>query len=158
MERGFEQLILFAFILLAGVFDLLVRWLKSRRQKDGRVDASRYDENPVLVEEEADFELSDDVELFDRELSGEELIERGLADEEVAERRVPPPVPPLPVPVPVVTRRPAPPEPSRPRRVSRRLLTGPLDARRGIVLMTILGPCRGLERADSDADTALRSR
>jgi hypothetical protein len=39
----------------------------------------------------------------------------------------------------------APPAPSeRPRR-SRRLFAGRRDARRGIVLVTVLGPCRGIE-------------
>jgi hypothetical protein len=134
MERGFEQLFIIAAVILAGVFDLLVRWRKSRQRKDAPADASRYDQNPVLVEEEADSGLPSDIEL-----SGEELVERG----------VPPPLPP-PARVPVVSRRPAPP-PIRPRRVSRRLLVNPLDARRGIVMMTILGPCRGLERPDSEA-------
>ena len=145
MEGAFEQLIVIAAIILLGVFDRLVRWLKSRQQKDTPVDASRYDENPKLVEEEADFELPVDGELpSDIELSGEELVERALSGEELVERRVPPPLP-LPPPVPVISRRPAPPPPIGPRRVSRRLLTDPLDARRGIVMMTILGPCRGLE-------------
>lgn len=146
MERGFEQLIVMAAIILAGVFDLLVRWLKSRQRKDAPVDAGRSDENPVLVEEEADFGLPAEVELLsDVELSGEELVER----------RGPPPLPPPPVPV--VSRRPAPPPPSRPRRVSRRLLAGPLDARRGIVMMTILGPCRALERRGSELNQLSRT-
>jgi len=34
---------------------------------------------------------------------------------------------------------------ARPRRARRRLLRGHRDARRGIVLITVLGPCRGLE-------------
>ena len=135
MEQVFEQLLVIAAIILAGLYNLLVRSLKSRQRKDAPVDATRFDENPVLVEEEADFELPADVELpSDIELPGEELIER----------RVTLPLPPPP-PVPVVFWRPAPPPPIRPRRVSRRLLTDPLDARRGIVMMTILGPCRGLE-------------
>ena len=121
MERGLEQLLVIAAIILAGVFEVLVRWVKSLQRKDAPVDASRYDENPVLVDEDADFELPADVELpTDIKLTGEELVERA-------------------------------PPPSRPRRVSRRLLASPLDARRGIIMMTILGPCRGLERPDSEA-------
>lgn len=184
MERGFEQLIVIAAVILAGVFDVLVRWVKSRQRRDAPVDATRYDEKPLLVEEEADFELPADVDLpSDIELSGEELVERTQSrgeraeraqsreeqaeralsreeqveraqfGEELVERRVPmaPPPPPVPARAPVVSRRPAPPPPIRPRRVSRRLLTSPLDARRGIIMMTILGPCRGLERPDSEA-------
>jgi hypothetical protein len=61
----------------------------------------------------------------------------------------PAPVPPRPAPVPAGGargRQPAPPErqaaaPPRPRRWTRR------DLRRGIVLVAVLGPCRGLETA-----------
>ena len=63
---------------------------------------------------------------------------------------LPPPVPERPV-VPrprraAEERRPSPVAPAtRPRRARRRLLRGHRDARRGIVLITVLGPCRGLE-------------
>jgi hypothetical protein len=132
MERGLEQLIIIVAIILAGVLDLILRWLKGRQRKDQPVDAGADDEQVVLLEE-ADIELPADIQLPE-----EAMVERRLT---------PPPPPPPPAPAP-----PPPPLPAiRPRRVARRLLPHPLDARRGIVMMTVLGPCRGLQRPDSDA-------
>jgi len=58
--------------------------------------------------------------------------------------------PPPPAAMPSPPRSPPPLRPRR-RRRARRWLTHPLDARSGIVLMAILGPCRGLQAPHSDA-------
>ncbi|MEX2111224.1 MAG: hypothetical protein WD802_11500 [Gemmatimonadaceae bacterium] len=134
MERGLEQLIIIVAIILAGVLDLILRWLKGRQRRDEPVDAGADDEHVVLLEE-ADIELPADFQ---------------LPEEAMVEGRLTPPPPP-PAPEPVISRRPPPPPAIRPRRVARRLLPHPLDARRGIVMMTVLGPCRGLQPPDSDA-------
>lgn len=128
MERGFEQLILIVVILLAAVFDFVVRWLRRRQGKDESVGAGPADEQPLLLEE------------HEIELPEAPAVERGL-----------PLPPPAPAEVPVVFRRPLPPPAIKPPRVARRLLRQPLDARRGIVMMAVLGPCRGLQAADREA-------
>ena len=72
------------------------------------------------------------------------------ADTELLER--PPAKPQLPpaAPPPPPSQPPGSPPTARPRRPrpARRWLNDPIDARRGIVLMTILGPCRGLQAPD----------
>lgn len=123
MERGFEQLFVLAAILLAAMVDLFVRWLRGKTRKDQPSDAAGVEEEMVLVEE-ADTELP---------------------EQRPVEPQLPPP-PPAPTPAP----RPSPPTTFRPRRRHRahrahRWLKHSIDARRGIVLMAILGPCRGLE-------------
>jgi hypothetical protein len=128
MERGFEQFFIFALVLFAALVDLIVRSVRSKTRRDQRADVAGVEEAGVDEElvllAEADTELS---------------------EEEPAEPRLPPP--PLPSPGS------SPPMAVRPRRRhrARRWLKHPLDARRGIVMMTILGPCRGLQPPDSDA-------
>ncbi|MEX2155201.1 MAG: hypothetical protein WD825_17780 [Gemmatimonadaceae bacterium] len=121
MERGFEQLFVLAAILLAAMVDLFVRWLRGKTRKDQPAGAAGVEEEVVLVEE-ADTELPEE-----------------LPEQEPVEPQLPPPPPPAP--------RPSPPPPVRTRRRhrARRWLKHPTDARRGIVLMAILGRCRGLE-------------
>ena len=126
MERGIEQLFILALIVLATLIDLFARWL---RRKQGKDQPAQVDEEPVFVEAD------------DRERR--------------ARTRVEPELPPMMqpsvrasiVPSPPAQRSTQPRTMVRPRRRdrARRWLTHPVDARRGIVLMAILGPCRGVD-------------
>ena len=120
MERGSELLIVL-FVLLLAALDLLARWLRGKTQLDQPAGAAGGEEE-VVSAEEADTELP---------------------ERAPAAPRLPPAAPPPPLRPP----RPAPPTTARPRRPhrARRWVKDPIDARRGIILMTILGPCRGLE-------------
>jgi len=142
MERGFEQLFVLAAILLAAMVDLFVRWLRGKTRKDQPSDvAALEEEEEMVLVEEADTELP---------------------EQRPVEPQLPPPAPaPKPSPrpsspataAPMPSQRPSPPARVRPHRRHRahrahrahRWLKHPIDARRGIVLMAILGPCRGLE-------------
>lgn len=128
MERGFEQFFIFALVLFAALVDLIVRSVRSKTRRDQPADVAGVEEAGV-----------------DEELVMLEEADTELPEEEPAEPRLPPP--PLPSP------RFSQPMEVRPRRRhrARRWLKHPLDARRGIVMMTILGPCRGLQPPDSDA-------
>lgn len=128
MDRGLDQLLLFALVLIAGIFDLLMRWARRRRGTPSEAEG----EGEIVVAE------SD---------SGEYLEVRRIE---------PPPSPPVSRPGPMPSK-PAPPRPGRPvaKRAQRparerrhQWLRNQSDARRAIVLMEILGPCRGLERFD----------
>lgn len=114
-----EQLLLFGLFLLVALANLVARWLRTRAERRPRVPTDEP----------------------------EEIVE--------ASRRVPPRVvirTPQPsrqpalvsaaVPAPA---RPAPAPAARVRRPPRFRLGGVPDVRRGIVLMTVLGPCRALE-------------
>lgn len=122
MER-FEQLFILAVVVFAALVDLIVRSVRRKTRKDQRADVAGVDEELVFVEG----------------------VDSELSEEGPAERQLPPP----PLPSPRFSQQMA----VRPRRRhrARRWLKHPLDARRGIVMMTILGPCRGLQPPDSDA-------
>jgi len=109
MDRGFEQLVILVAIIVAGIADLIVRWMRRKAGKD----------QPPVV-----------------------------ADVPV-EPQLPPPEP-APVSVSFPPRSPSLPVRRRRRHRAHRWLTHPLDARSGIVLMAILGPCRGLQAPHSD--------
>lgn len=133
MERGFEQIFVLVAIVLAALFDLLVRWLKKKAGKDRPADVTDVDEELVLVED-----------------ANKEFPEQWPEEPQVPSPPAPAPAPAPPEPVPVLSPRPSPPTAVRPRRRhrARRWLKHPSDARRGIVLMAVLGPCRGLEAPD----------
>ena len=132
MDRGFEQLILLALFLLAALVDWLVRWLK------GRTRAPTSTEE-VLMEDEA-----------------EPLAEREWLDSEAPAA---PPVVPAPVRAPameeLVVRRPV--QPAHPPKIVRRhgkarvrrMLHDEARLRHAIVVMEVLGPCRGLDHRSS---------
>lgn len=147
MEGRFEQLVIFVVVIAFALFDLLLRWAKRREQQQ-----------PGLPEEEDDGELA-----FEDETAGEiEMAE--AAGEVYSEHEEPqavhkpaPPLPPIVAPpvarvpaqaahswVPVRAAAPPPSRAERPPRRKHRAL-GPGAARRGIVLMTVLGPCRAQE-------------
>lgn len=124
MERGFEQLFVLAAILLAAMVDLFVRWQRGKTRRDQPADDAGVEEDMVFVEE------------ADTELPEQEPVEPQLP----APARARPPAP-----------RPSPPPPvGRGRHHAHRWLKHPIEPRRGIVLMTILGPCRGLEPPHGD--------
>jgi type IV secretory pathway VirB10-like protein len=138
MERGLEQLFILAVIIFAGLVELIVRRQRGKAGKDRPpVEAGVAEVTEVAdVADLADVEDALDlVEADDAELSG-----RGP---------VAPQLPPPPAAMPSPRRSPPPLRPRRRQRV-RRWLTHPLDARSGIVLMAILGPCRGLQAPGSD--------
>ncbi|MGQ0715281.1 MAG: hypothetical protein ACT4PJ_16400 [Gemmatimonadaceae bacterium] len=137
MERGFDQLFIVVLILLAALFDLFARWLK---RKTAATQPAPVEDDLVLVEED------DEIAWLERERA-EPLRQLPLS--------LPPSVqapPAFKAPAAAARRgaaeRRAPPVGSPPRRRRRGWLETPADARRGIVVMTILGPCRGLKASD----------
>jgi hypothetical protein len=141
MERGFEQLFILAVIIFAGLVELIVRRLRGKAGKD---------RPPVETGVAEVTEVADVADLGD--------VEDALGLVEADDAELPgrgPVAPQLPPPRPPAATMPSPrrsPPPLRPRRRqrARRWLTHPLDARSGIVLMAILGPCRGLQAPGSD--------
>jgi len=139
MERGFEQLFILAVIIFAGLVDLIVRRLRRKAGKDrppveaGVVEVTEVADVADLADVEDALDL---VEADDAELPGRGPVAPKL----------PPPPPAAAMPSP----RRSPPLRPRRRQRARRWLTHPLDARSGIVLMAILGPCRGLQAPGSD--------
>jgi len=134
VEGRFEQLVVIAVVIVFALFDLLLRWVKRRARQ----------QQPGMPEEEDDGELA-----FGAVLSEHE--------EHQAAHKPSPPLPPSVAPpvarVPAraahswVPVRAAAPPPYRAERPPRRKhwAIGPGAARRGIVLMTVLGPCRAQE-------------
>lgn len=152
-----EQLIVVLMVLAFSVGDIVVRWLKKRAEGNPPPGMPRPRDEPVAMEEEAD-EEPDWFEVL-RQQQEEEREPMILFPREEA-----PPPPPAPKPVEEAPRRLVPvesTEPARglvsgarrtmPRPVTRRAvpvrewLRSPSDARKGIVLMNVLGPCKGLE-------------
>ena len=133
MERGLELLFFVAVMLLAGLLDAVVRWLKGRAERD-RPPA--VDGEPVVVED-------DDRGLVERPWVEPELLPAPPAAARFSpastQPEAPPPRPPR-----------LPPPPGRRRRRGGRWLRHAAEARRGMVLMAILGPCRGLETPRRD--------
>jgi hypothetical protein len=132
-DGNFEQLIILAVVVLAWVVNFVLDLVRSR----GR-PAPRRDREKDLALEEQEIDLAEVM----RERASE-------AAPPAPERRSADPRPPIVV-VPAVTSGRLPVPPPRPAarlpergRLRRRI--NPLEARRGIVLMTILGPCRGVE-------------
>jgi hypothetical protein len=143
MERGFEQLFILAVIIFAGLVELIVRRQRGKAGKD------RPPVEAGVAELTEATEVADVADLADVE-DALDLVEAD--DAELPGRG--PVAPQLPPPPPAAAK-PSPrrsPPPLRPRRRqrARRWLTHPLDARSGIVLMAILGPCRGLQAPGSD--------
>lgn len=142
MERGLEQLLLPALIVLAALLDLLVRWAKRKVRKDQPEEVAHVEAETVLLEhEDAATELP--------EAAPVEVPPEPVAVLVRAPRIQPPPAPRLarqasPSPPPTLPAR------TRRRKRGRGWLKHPLDARHGIVLMTILGPCRGWQASDRD--------
>jgi hypothetical protein len=151
-----EQLIIVLMILAFSVGDIVVRWLKKRAAQGAPPGTPPRRDEPVVVMDEDMEEEPDWFEVLRRqqEVEREPMI---LFPREEAPAPAPPPVVEAPRPlVPVEST-----EPARglqhggrlphPKPVSRRVvpvrawLRSPTDARKGIVLLNVLGPCRGLE-------------
>jgi hypothetical protein len=130
-DLNFEQLFILAVLLVAGLVNLVLDWVRARGRRAPPQDRAQ----DVAVEEE-ELDLS---EVFWPERTAE-------VPPELEPARVPVP-PPRPRPMPPVVAPMSPPRsPERSvqhRRLHRRI--DPREARRGVVLMTILGPCRGME-------------
>ena len=136
-----EQLIFVAIFLLAGLGDLLIRWL---RKKEGGRDPKSRDELVILEDAEAVPDEEEEVWFEPRPMErppepvkAEPPLIRALSLEEIAARHVAVPA----VQSRAVRTAPLPARRARPRR----WIAGPVSARQGIVAMTILGRCRGLE-------------
>jgi hypothetical protein len=135
-DLNFEQLFILAVLLLAGLVNLVLDWLRNRRRK---AQPQHRDDDLAIAQEELDL-----AEPLWRERTAE-------VPPDLDPARVP--VPPAPrvrsgqgATPPVVPRISPPRSPTRSpqgRRLHRRI--DPREARRGVVLMTILGPCRGAE-------------
>jgi hypothetical protein len=152
-----EQLVLLALITFIALLDLVSRWARGRRTEPEptyRREEPVYDEAPVYDEEP----VYDEAPVYDEEpvftLEREpEWLESGSAEAEPpstwAEPAGPPPIvreprtrKATPAPLRPVVQAPAQ-SATRPRRRAH-WLRHPVNARRGIVMMTVLGRCRGL--------------
>ena len=138
MEFNFEQLYVVLLIILFSLADLFMRWV---RRKYRQATPEEVEQEAVPIEQQAP-----SIEEEAASIEGMSSIEEGVASIEVEE---PARTRPLPTRPPVATPPPPAPSPSpRARRTGAGRGTrwlAPGDARRGIVLMTVLGPCRGLE-------------
>jgi hypothetical protein len=122
-----EQLIFLLLFLLVPLFNLVARWLKRR------TGAGAPPPEEAVAEPEP---------------PPRRLPPRIVLAEPV---ETPPPMLPSPPPPPRPAARPAPPPvPSRRRPLLG--LRGPEDVGRAVVLMAVLGPCRGLELHGADGD------
>ena len=134
MELRFEPLFVVGAILVAAMFDLLVRWLTGKTAKA----------RPPEVDTALMFVQEDDTD----------MLEDGLGEPHEAPVSPPPAsLSPASSSPHVPLSRSLPPAPGlrRRRQRGRRWLEHPTDARRGIVLMAVLGPCPGLETPRRDA-------
>ena len=135
-DLNFEQLFILAMVLLAGLLNFVLNWMRHR----GRTAQPQARHEDLAVDEE-EIDLGDAMRR-----------EPAAASPRVPDAaRVPMPVT-LPAPAtrptdlrPQVVILPPRPQAGSPdgRRLRRRI--DPSEARRGVVLMTILGPCRGVE-------------
>lgn len=153
MDRGLEQFIFAALILLAGLLDWVVRSLKNRSSpQQGQPTAQRDPAEPFPEDEEHRWSEPHDI---DWEPSPEQIPEPPAAPAPAPS--LPPRVEVLTVPqsvevftVPQSARPPATVRssaiavPTR-RKRRNRWVNDAIDARRGLVLLEILGPCKGLE-------------
>lgn len=157
-DLNFEQLFILAMVLLAGLVNFVLDWLRKRgrtAQPQGRDEDLAVDEGEIDLAEEMGPEpprVPVPVTLPAPETRSagprpQVVVPATLPDS----RRTSAEPSPLPVPAQRATpsvppRVPPPRSPARSpesRRLRRRI--DPLEARRGVVLMTILGPCRGVE-------------
>jgi hypothetical protein len=134
-DLNFEQLFILAMVLLAALVNFVLDWMRNRGRTAQPQD---HDEDLAVEEEEIDL-----AEAMRRERGAESRRSPELARVPVpvtlpaSAQRATPSVPPR-----VPPQRPPAGSPER-RRMRRRI--DPSEARRGVVLMIILGPCRGVE-------------
>ena len=146
-----EQLFIVVLIIAFSLGDVVLRWLKKRNA------GSPQDRTPPGWDDPTDNEM-------EQEPDWGELLRRQREREDEAMIFFPREEAPAPAPVEEAPRRPIPvestaparglagggrlpqPKPIKPRVVPvRQWLRSPTDARKGIVLMNVLGPCKGLE-------------
>jgi hypothetical protein len=150
-----EQLIVVLMVLAFSVGDIVVRWLKKRAEGNPPPGVPQRRNEPVDVLDEEAEEEPDWFEVLRQQQESEREPMIVFPREEAP---APPPPPPEEAPrrlVPVESTQPARGLPSggvpQPTPVARRVvpvrswLRSPTDARKGIVLLHVLGPCRGLE-------------
>jgi hypothetical protein len=133
-DGNFEQLIILAVVVMAWVVNFVLDLVRRRGRPAPPQDRA---ENLAVEGDEIDL-----AEVIRRERAAE--VARPGPEPRSAEPRPPVVVVPAVTPVraPVAPPRPAARVPKR-GRLQRRI--NPSEARRGVVLMTILGPCRGVE-------------
>lgn len=170
MERGLEQLFILGLILFAALVDLFVRWLKGKAGRPQPGDVPHEPEGEI--DEELIFEEHVEEELAEPRTYDPPYREPTPPPLPTpARERVPAPTMPHHERYPVRPAKPRPvsavppgaeliltPPPPLPggigrpvlargrRRSDRHWVKQPGSVRRGIVLMAILGPCRGLDR------------
>ena len=169
MERGFDQLVILVLVILATLLDLVVRWTKKRAHRDespvdhdetvaaedGAAEPWESEWQPPLSE--APLPETPPPETPPPEAPAPEAPPREAPGREVPPWREPPTSR---MPTIISGRSPSGVAPAQPRtrllpalevpRLRRRLLERPSDARRAIVLMAVLGPCRALDPASRD--------
>jgi hypothetical protein len=154
MNPSFDQLVIVVLVILATLLDLVLRWTKKR---------TRNDESPVHHDETV---AAEQAEAEPWESEWQQPLPEAPLPETWSPEAPPPEAPPPEAPPPEAPPPEAPPPitpgraPARPRtrmlpagevpRLRRRLLERPGDARRAIVLMAVLGPCRALDPASRD--------
>lgn len=132
MEVRLEQLVILALVVVVTLADLFLRWVRRKAGTDGRGDSADI-EGELVFDEEADGEVRGPVWRAPE-------IRPAQALPPTPSPRQPPPAPIRFSPV----MQPVTPGPSR-RGGARRWLRDSGEAKRGIVLMAVLGPCRGME-------------
>ena len=152
MEPRFDQLVIVLLVILASLLDLVVRWIKKRNRRD---ESPVHHEETVAAEDAEAEPWESEWQLPLPEATPREAPLPETPPREALPPEAPPPeVPPHEVPLQEAPRREVPPWRMLPAsevpRLRRRLLERPGDARRAIVLMAVLGPCRALDRAPHD--------
>jgi hypothetical protein len=162
MERGYEQLIFFAVILLAALVDWVVRWLKSKGQSplppDAMEPADQEDDDPWAEQYDLEPEVVQPAPLPPAEPARRPAAAAPRPQwSDVVRTELPrvaaPAAQRIAYPAPPAVRFGATDRPRLPRPTPRsaRWVRDPAAARRGIVMMEILGPCRGLEPPRGEA-------
>ncbi len=134
-DGNFEQLIILVVVMLAWLVNFVLDQVRTRRRP---VPPPDRDENLVVEEDEIDPAEATRPQVV---VSPPLPDSRGVLPEPSPRQALAPRA--IPSVQPRVPPRQSPPRSPESPRLRRRI--DPLEARRGVVLMTILGPCRGVE-------------
>jgi hypothetical protein len=134
-DGNFEQVIILVVVMLAWLVNFVLDQVRTRRRPVPQQDR---DENLVVEEEEIDPAEATRPQVV---VSSPLPDSRGVLPEPSPRQALAPRA--IPSVRPRVPPRQSPARSPESRRLRRRI--DPLEARRGVVLMTILGPCRGVE-------------
>ena len=134
-DGNFEQLIILVVVMLAWLVNFVLDQVRTRRRP---VPPQDRDENLVVEEDEIDPAEATPPQVV---VSPPLPDSRGVLPEPSHRQALAPRA--IPSVQPRVPPRQTPPRSPESPRLRRRI--DPLEARRGVVLMTILGPCRGVE-------------